>query len=811
MAKQLTTEIILKGMTHPSLTKAFKNASRLSDSGLDNLKSLGATAVKVGKVVGVATAGAIAGLGKSAIQSYAEYEQLVGGVETLFKDSAGKLMGYADKAYQTAGLSANQYMSTITSFSAAMINSLGGDTKKATELSNQAVIDMSDNSNKMGTSMESIMHTYQSLSRGQYAMLDNLKLGYGGTKKEMERLLADAEKLTGVKYDISKFSDVTSAIHAIQEQMGITGTTALEASTTIQGSWNQLKGSWANLMTGLADPKQDLGVLMERVMDSASVFLNDNLIPRIKEVLPRIATAIQGFTPMLVDAVSSLIPPLIPVFVNGAVAIMKSIVASLPKIFSSLISALPTQVAVIGGIIAGAFAGIKILGIIKGIVTVVSVIKTLASTFGIAKIALMALGGPVGAIALAVGALIGVFVALWFKCKPFREFFTKTIPNALKTAKDAVVNFFTNTIPSAFNKAITFLKQLPMKIWNFLVMVITKIIQFRIMMIKTAIQIGVKFVTAVVNFFKQLPQKIGYVIGFVIGKVILFGQKLWNFATVTVPQFISKVITWFAQLPSRIWTWLTSTIQKITAWGARMLSLGKQKAIQFVQNVVSFIKTLPSKIWTWLTNTAQKVVSWGASLASKGRAAAQKLLTAIVSKVKEIPSKMLSIGKNIVQGLWNGISNAKSWLISQIKSFATGIKDGIAEALGIHSPSVVMEKLFKWVPIGAGKGIINNAKYAVNAVKAMGGKIASTASNLATTVTANVVPANPKPSGGGSSFRDMAVTAGKAVANKAYQLTFAPVVNGGNAEENKKMLEEEMIKFREMIEEFFAEKERLAY
>lgn len=817
MAKQLITEVVLKGMTDPSFTKAFQRASKMSDSGIDDLKKMGTTAVNVGKVVGIATAGAIAGIGKLAIQSYAEYEQLVGGVETLFKGDAESLMKYANEAYKTAGISSNEYMSTITSFSASMINSLGGDTKKAVKYSNQAVIDMSDNANKMGTDMESIMNTYQSMARGQFGMLDNLKLGYGGTKAEMERLLKDAEKLTGMKYDISNFADITQAIHAIQENMGITGTTALEASTTIQGSWNQLKGAWANLMTGLADPSQDLGVLIENVFESASIFFNDNLMPRIQELLPRIATAISEFAPLISDAISALIPPLIPVVIEGATAIIKAIVASLPKIFSSLMSALPDHVAVILGVIAGAFAGFKIAGIVQGIISVVKIVKTMISTFGFAKVALAALGGPIGLIALAIGALIGIFVTLWVKCKPFREFFTKTIPNAIKTAKTAIVNFFTNTIPTAFNKVITFIKQLPSKIWNFLVMVVTKIIQFRMMMIQKAIEIGSKFLTAIVNFFKQLPYKIGYAIGFAIGKVIQFGQKLWTFATTTIPQFISKVIEWFKQLPSRIWTWLTNTVQKVTSWGARMISIGKQKAIQFVTAYINFIRTLPSKIWTWLTNTAQKVVSWGTSLASKGKAAAQKLLTAVVNKVKEIPSKMLSIGKDIVTGLWNGIKNAKDWLMGKVKSFAKGIADGIKDALKIKSPSVIMQKIAQWIPKGIGVGIIDNAKYAVNAVKNMGGKIAQTASNLVPTVTTkvNAVAGKFANYGGsnqsGSIIRNSGTQAGKMGGARSYSITFAPVVNGGSSEANKHMLEEEFIKFRDMLDQYFAEKERLAY
>ena len=221
--------------------------TKIDESGLsDGLKKLRGGILgfeKALKGVAVAGAGAFVAVGTAAIKSYADFEQLKGGVETLFKDSADVLMGYADRAYQTAGLSANDYMETVTSFSASLLQSLGGDTEKAANYADQAIIDMSDNANKMGTSMEMIQNAYQGFAKQNYTMLDNLKLGYGGTKEEMQRLLDDAEKISGIKYDISSFADVTQAIHVIQTELGITGTTALEASSTIQGSASAMKST----------------------------------------------------------------------------------------------------------------------------------------------------------------------------------------------------------------------------------------------------------------------------------------------------------------------------------------------------------------------------------------------------------------------------------------------------------------------------------------------------------------------------------------------------------------------------------------
>ena len=259
-----------------------------------------ATAAKVGAAAVAAAGTAIVAVGKQAIEQYAEYEQLVGGVETLFKQSADTVMGYAENAYKTAGLSANEYMNTVTSFSASLLQSLGGDTEAAAKYADMAITDMSDNANKMGTSMEMIQNAYQGFAKQNYTMLDNLKLGYGGTKEEMQRLLEDAEKLSGIEYDISSYADIVDAIHVVQTEMGITGTTAKEASTTIQGSLASMKSAWQNLLTGVADDNADFEELVNNFVDSL-VGVGENIIPRIN-------TVIKGLTQLITQASQTIIP-----------------------------------------------------------------------------------------------------------------------------------------------------------------------------------------------------------------------------------------------------------------------------------------------------------------------------------------------------------------------------------------------------------------------------------------------------------------------------------------------------------------------
>ena len=313
-------------------------------SGLgEKLKTGLATAGKVA-VAGVAAgATAIGALGTKAVAAYADYEQLVGGVETLFKDSQDQVMDYANNAYKTAGLSANEYMETVTSFSASLLQSLGGDTSAAADKANLAITDMSDNANKMGTDMTSIQNAYQGFAKSNYTMLDNLKLGYGGTKAEMERLLADAEKISGIKYDISSYADIVDAIHVVQTEMGITGTTAEEAASTIQGSFGMMKSAWQNLVTGMADPDQDLGVLVGNFTDSV-VIAGNNLIPRIQELLPRIVEATTSLIGTVSEQLPAILGTVLPSLVEGATNLVTGLMAALPSVLSVLADVAPTVI-----------------------------------------------------------------------------------------------------------------------------------------------------------------------------------------------------------------------------------------------------------------------------------------------------------------------------------------------------------------------------------------------------------------------------------------------------------------------------------
>lgn len=315
-----------------SSSKAEKLSSKIG-------KGLG-VAAKIGAAAIGAAATAVGALTKKSLEEYAEYEQLVGGVETLFKDSADVVMQYANNAYKTAGLSANDYMETVTSFSASLLQSLGGDTEAAAKQANLAVTDMADNANKMGTAMGDIQNAYQGFAKQNYTMLDNLKLGYGGTKEEMQRLIDDANALNAAQgnltnYSIDSYADIVSAIHDVQTEMGITGTTAKEASTTIQGSLAAMKSAWANLLTGIGDDSQDLDKLINNFVDSTGTAA-ENILPRLGKIITGIGSLAERLAPVVAAAIPGLVTTVLPKLVQSGIsmvgAILQGLVQMLPQI-----------------------------------------------------------------------------------------------------------------------------------------------------------------------------------------------------------------------------------------------------------------------------------------------------------------------------------------------------------------------------------------------------------------------------------------------------------------------------------------------
>ena len=325
-----------------------------------------------------AVASGIKSLISGAIEGYGEYEQLVGGVETLFGSSADTVIKNAENAYKTAGLSANAYMETVTSFSASLLQSMGNDTEAAAKKADQALTDMSDNANKMGTDMQSIQNAYQGFAKQNYTMLDNLKLGYGGTKEEMQRLIDDANALNAAQgnytnYSIESYADIVDAIHTVQTEMGITGTTALEASTTVEGSINSVKAAYQNFVTGLGDQNADIGALTEELIQTAGT-VAENVLPVIENVVKNIAETVKKQGPDMITKfvayATEKLPEVLKLGIQLIVSLVKGLAQNLPEllrgtlalvdtIISAFLDSLPDIIEVGKDIVRGLWEGIK--------------------------------------------------------------------------------------------------------------------------------------------------------------------------------------------------------------------------------------------------------------------------------------------------------------------------------------------------------------------------------------------------------------------------------------------------------------------
>ena len=350
--RALSIEIAKSENALKNMNTELKNINKIDLKKVkDTLKKVGEVALDVVKKVGQVTAAigtAMAGVVGAGVKSYAELEQNLGGVETLFGKSADKVIKNAQRAYKTAGVSANEYMSGVTSFSASLLQSLAGDTNKAADIADMAFQDMSDNANKFGTDMSSIQSAYQGFAKQNYTMLDNLKLGYGGTKTEMERLLKDAQKISGVKYDIKNLSDVYSAIHVIQEELGVTGTTAIEAEKTISGSMNSMKAAFDNFLNGSGSPEalaeamtSFLTNIANAIQTLAPSILN-GIVTLIQTLLPQITTLLISLIPQLLDAITNMINQLFDMVSQNTEAVRKTVKSLITSFVTFLTNNLPT-------------------------------------------------------------------------------------------------------------------------------------------------------------------------------------------------------------------------------------------------------------------------------------------------------------------------------------------------------------------------------------------------------------------------------------------------------------------------------------
>ena len=745
--------------------KGEKAEGKLSKS----FSAIGKDAAVVGEaiVTGLAVgATAIAGLATAAIKSYSEYEQLVGGVETLFgargaksieeyakmvgktvkdveaefgmlQEAQSAVMENASRAYETAGLSMNEYMETANGLAAALNQSSASQLESAA-LADQAIIDMADNSAKMGTSLEAIQTAYAGFAKQNYTMLDNLKLGYGGTKEEMQRLLDDAGKLAGTKFDISSFADVTEAIHVIQEEMGIAGTTAKEASGTIQGSFGMLKGAWSNLMVGLSDPEADLGKLIDNVFKSVTTFA-ENLIPRISQVLTGIATSIKSLVPMITAEIPGLFNQVLPPLIEGAVALVDGLVSALPGVLGALLNVLPS---LIDGIMRLVDA---LIGALPGILqTLLSALPTLLPQLieGVLSMILMLVEMLPQIIQPIIDALPTIIISIV-------EALTNNLPALIQgliqlimgivSALPQIIKALVDAIPTIVSLVVeALLSNLPAIIMGLIqvvagiVVALPQIFGALISAVPAALSgiwDGIKSVFGKLgNWFSDLGANIKTAFTNIISAAGTWIANMTAKAKEVGSKFIDTVINFFKELPGKIGTWLSNVISKVTSWAANLASSARTAASNFLNSVVNTIASLPGKVWTWLSNVISKVASWAGQMVSKGKAAATQLVTAVVSTIKAMPGKVASVGKNLVQGIWNGISGSLGWIKSKITGWVGDVTSFLKNLFGIHSPSTVMrDEVGREIARGVGVGIEENTKAATDAMQTLGDEVLKTA------------------------------------------------------------------------------------
>ncbi len=629
------------GKKMPSVTQVVQTAgsaaATAAKGGWTVLTTTVGGTIKAFTAFSTAAATAMVAITKGAVENYGDYEQLVGGVETLFGAGGQSLSEYAKSvgkttteakddynnlikaqeaviekangAYKTAGMSANDYMETVTSMSAALIQSLDGDTVAAAEKADMAITDMSDNANKMGSDIESIKNAYSGFAKANYTMLDNLKLGYGGTKEEMQRLLDDATKISGVKYDLSQYGDIVDAIHVVQTEMGITGTTAKEAATTIQGSIASAKAAWTNLQTGLADENADLDALVGEMVDSV-VTVIDNIaprvmaaVPRILQAVPQLITGLSGAATELAGEAKGLGESLIEPLTTSFFSLIQTVIAMLPKLLPEVLSA---GVMLFMGILQGLNQTIpQLAAILPQLVTTIT--STLTQNLpGIISAGALILVNLINGVTQTIPSLIQAIVAL--------------IPVIVQAILDNLPLIVTAGLNLLVALATGIAEALPQLV-AMLPTIITTIITIIIQSLPQILAAGVQILTALINGIIQ-----------------------------AIPQLL-------ASLPTIITTIVSVLIQNLP----RIISTGIQLIGALISGLIQAIPTLIAAIPQIVVAIfkAFKSVDWG------------------------------ELGTNIITGIKDGVLNAAKNLVSAVVESAKGALQAAKEALGIHSPSRV--------------------------------------------------------------------------------------------------------------------------
>lgn len=627
------------------------------------------TLAKVGGAAVAAGAAGVAALTKMGVEGYAQYEQLVGGVETLFKESGDEVMKYAENAYKTSGLSANAYMETVTSFSASLIQSLDGDTAKAAKVADMAITDMADNANKMGTSIEMIQNAYNGFAKGNFTMLDNLKLGYGGTKEEMQRLLEDAEKISGIKYDISSFADISEAIHVVQGDLGIAGATAAEAASTIEGSLAMMKASWQNLVVGMADENADMESLINNFVDSTATAAQ-NLLPRIEQAMAGIGQLVEGLAPIIADKLPAMVESILPSLLTAAVGLITSVANSLPGLLNTL---LPVAVE-----------------------AVLSVVMALAETI-------------TGNIGTFLTAIQNVFMSIVDALPGLMTAICEALPVLIPQLIDAVVNmvvYLATNIAAIIQPLIDSLPDIIISIVDALMSNLPALIQGCVALVIGIVQALPQIVMALIEAIPTIIQSIlgglwdslPVLLGGIVSIVAEVGVAIWDilsgFFTAlgewagnlwqSIKDVFAPVGEWFGELFGNIWDGLVNIFTPVIEWFTTNISEPVKKLFTGVWDK---LKNGASQAWEGIKSVFSSVTSWFGDVFSKAWQKVKDVFSTGGKVFDGIKEGIVSVFKTVVNAIIGGINKVIAVPFNAINDILTTIR-GI-EVAGI--------KPFDWV------------------------------------------------------------------------------------------------------------------
>lgn len=659
------------------LPEAEGSATKFSDS----LKSVIGGAIKgLGVAVGAAFAGISKGfisLTKEAVASYADYEQLVGGVEKLFGDNAQAVIENASQAYKTAGLDANAYMETVTSFSASLISSLGNDTQAAASYADQAIRDMSDNANTFGTDIGMLQSAYQGFAKQNYTMLDNLKLGYGGTKTEMERLIADANKVKQAhgemaNLSIDSFADVTEAIHIMQEEMGVAGTTQKEAAKTIEGSINATKAAWKNFVTGLGDSNADIKKLAKDVIDSATNVVKNvtpiikNVVEAIPEALSAIAQAIEenDLISTVIQAAKDIILGLTKALPELLRQVIDTVVEVLPQVIEGIVEVLPAIVEAVANLFVQLMDHLDeiLQPIFDALPEIITAVLSHIDDFIIAFLEALPkiIDGLLSALPEIIEAIIGAIPDIIFAIIEY-------LPQAVVQIAEAIIENFP-AILAAIVKGLG--------------MILIKIVEWFGELFGVVDEEGDGLIDDIAMKLWELEKKFADWVMGILRKIGDFFKNIWEAVTGFFKNIWDHVSGWFSDMWGKISGFFSDIWSSVSGWVSGVWT-----------NMTGALSNLWSNITGWLSNL------WGN----------------ITGKISEA----WEWGKNLVTGLWNGISSSVSWLWNKISGWLSGLWDSILGFFGIHSPS----KEFAWMGdmmiAGLGNAFDQNGDQAVKKALAM--------------------------------------------------------------------------------------------